>query len=95
MIILTSNEMLLLISLVGKDHKSLKTWSVVDFNVDEFLSDVSGVCWRRLFQQTDNTSTLFNDLSSLFLLVIEKHTALKEVGVSEKYCPWIIKDLEV
>ena len=45
-----------------------------------------------MFQQTDDINTLVNDWSTLFSLIIEKHAPLKEMRVSEKYCPWIDKD---
>ena len=79
---------------VEKDHKRIKTRSMKNFKEDEFLSDVSSICWGRVFQQTDDINTLVNDWSNLFSLVIEKHAPLKEMRVSEKYCPWIDKDLK-
>ena len=79
---------------VEKDHKMIKTRSMKNFKKDGFLSDVSGICWERMFQQTDDINTLVNDWSNLFSLVIEKHAPLKEMRVSEKYCPWIDKDLK-
>ena len=58
-----------------------------------FKEDVSGICWGHIFQQTNDINTLVNDWSALFSLVIGKHTPLREMLVSEKYCPWIDKDL--
>ena len=79
---------------VEKDHKQIKTRSMRNFKEDEFLSDVSGICWQHMFQQTDDINTLVNDWSALFSLIIEKHAPLREMRVSEKYCPWIDKDLK-
>ena len=45
------------------------------------------------FQQTDDINKLVDDWSTLFALIIEKHAPLREMRVSEKYCPWINKDL--
>ena len=64
------------------------------FKEDEFLSDVSDICWEQFFQQTDNIITLVDDWSTLFALIIEKHAPLREMRVSEKHCPWINKDLK-
>ena len=64
------------------------------FSENQFLFDVSGICWGQLFQQTDNIDILANNWSSLFSFVIEKHVLLKEIRVSERYCPWIGKDLK-
>ena len=79
---------------VEKDHKRIQTRSMKKFKDEEFLSDVSSICWERVFQQTDDINTLVNDWSTLFSLIIEKHAPLKEMRVSEKYCPWIDKDLK-
>ena len=79
---------------VEKDHKQIKTRSMRNFKEDEFLSDVSGICWEHMFQQTDDINTLVNDWSALFSLIVEKHAPLREMRVSEKYCPWIDKDLK-
>ena len=58
---------------IEKDHKQIKTRSMRTFKEDEFLSDVSGIFWEHMFQQTDNINTLFNEWSALFSLIIEKH----------------------
>ena len=77
---------------VEKDHKQIKTRSMRNLKEDEFLSDVSGICWKHMFQQTDDINTLVNDWSTLFSFIIEKHAPPREMRVSEKYCPWIDKD---
>ena len=64
------------------------------FKEDEFLSDVSDICWEHFFQQTDDINKLVDDWSILFALIIEKHAPLREMRLSEKYCPWINKDLK-
>ena len=46
---------------VEKDHKLIKTRSMKHFKEEEFLSDVSGICWEHMFQQTDNINALVND----------------------------------
>ena len=79
---------------VEKGHKRIKTRSMKHFKEDEFLSDVSDICWEQFFQQTDNINTLVDDWSTLFALIIEKHAPLREMRVSEKHCPWINKDLK-
>ena len=64
------------------------------FRENLFLCDVSGKCWGQFFHQTDDIDIPVNNLSSLFSSVIEKHAPLKEIQVSERYCPWIGKDLK-
>ena len=79
---------------VEKDHKRIKTRNMKNFKEDEFLSDVSDICWERMFLQTDDTNTLVNAWSALFSSIIGKHAPLREMRVSEKYWPWIDKDLK-
>ena len=61
------------------------------FNEETFLADNSGICWEQMLTETDNINLLVNYWSKLFSLIIGK--PLSEMRVSEKYCPWIDKDL--
>ena len=78
---------------VEKDHKMIKTRKMKNFNEDAFLADVSGICWEQMLTETDDINTLVNNWSNLFSLIIDKHAPITEMRVSEKYCPWIDKDL--
>ena len=64
-----------------------------NFDKEAFLADVSGICWEQMFSETDDINALVNYWSSLFSLMIDKHAPITEMRVSEKYCPWIDKDL--
>ena len=79
---------------VKKDHKQIKTRSMKNFEEQDFLSDVSNIRWEHIFQMSNNLNTLANDWSALFSSLIEKHAPLREMRVSEKYCPWIDKHLK-
>ena len=79
---------------VEKDHKKIKTRNMKHFSENQFLCDVSDICWGQFFHQTDDVDILVNNWSSLFSFVIEKHAPLKEIRVSERYCPSIGKDLK-
>ena len=46
-----------------------------------------------MLTEIDDINFLVNYWSEMFTLTIEKHTPLSEMRVSEKYCPWIDKDL--
>ena len=46
-----------------------------------------------MLTETDDINLLVNYWSEMFSLIIEKHTPLTEMRVSEKYCPWINEDL--
>ena len=77
---------------VEKDHKKIKTRNMKHFSENQFLCDVSDMCWGQFFHQTGDVDILVNNWSSLFSFVIEKHAPLKEIRVSERYCPWIGKE---
>ena len=63
------------------------------FNEELFLSDVSGICWELMLTETDDINFLVNHWSETFSLIIDKYAPLSEIRVSEKYCPWIDKNL--
>eukprot|EP00794_Sanderia_malayensis_P015572 gene15572-17148_t len=65
-----------------------------NFNVEAFLADVSGMCWEQMLTGTDDIDVLVSSWSNLFSLIIEKHAPMTVMRVSEKYCPWIDKDLK-
>ena len=64
-----------------------------NFNEEAFLADVSGICWEQMLTESDDINVLVNYWSEMFSLIIAKHAPLSEMRVSEKYCPWINKDL--
>ena len=78
---------------VEKDHKMIKTRKMKNFDELAFLSDVSGICWERMLNETDDVNVLVNRWTNLFSLIVNKHAPLTEMRVSEKCCPWIDKDL--
>ena len=79
---------------VEKDHKMIKTRKMKNFNEDAFLADVSAICWEQLATESDNISSVVSNWSNLFSLTIDKHAPITEMRVSEKYCPWVNKDLK-
>ncbi len=77
-----------------KDHKLIKIRKMKRFDESAFLIDVSGICWEQVVTETDDINTLVNNWSNLFSSTIDKHAPIIEMRVSEKYCPWINKDLK-
>ena len=45
------------------------------------------LCWEQMLLEADDNNVLVNDWSN-------QHAPLIEMRVSEKYCPWINKDLK-
>ena len=78
---------------VEKDHKVIKTRNMKNFNEEAFLADVSGICWDQMLGETDDINVLVNKWSKLLSLNMDKHAPIAEMPVSEKFCPWIDKDL--
>ena len=78
---------------VEKGHKIIKTCKTKNFNDQAFLSDVAGINWEQMLNDTDDINELVNHWTNIFSLVIDKHAPLCEMRVSEKYCPWIDRDL--
>ena len=72
---------------VEKGQKMIKTRKMT------FLSDVAGINWEQMHTETDDINVLVNYWTSIFSLIIDKHAPLCEMRVSEKYCPWIDRDL--
>ena len=46
-----------------------------------------------MLNDTDDINVLVNHWTSIFSLIIDKHAPLCEMRVSEKYCPWIDREL--
>ena len=72
----------------------IKTRKMNNFIEGEFLADVASVCWEHVVTVSDNITSLVNDWSAIFSALIEKHAPLREMRVSENYCPWIGRDLK-
>ncbi len=64
-----------------------------NFNKEGFLQNIFSIFWEQMLTETDDIDILVSNWSNLFSLIIEKHAPLSEMRVSEKYCPWIDKDL--
>ena len=67
----------------------IKTWKMKNFNDEAFLVDVSGICWEQMLTGIDDIDVLVSNWSNLFSLIVEKHSPMTAMRVSEKYCLWI------
>ena len=79
---------------VEKSHKIIKTRKMKNFNEEEFLAEVASMQWVQMLPDTDDINLLVNSWSNLFSSIIDKHAPIAEMRVSERYCPWINKDLK-
>ena len=78
---------------VIKDHKTIKTRRIKNFNEQMFLNDVASINWLRALGQTDDINIVVSNWSNLFSSIIEKHAPVQKMRVSDKYCPWVNADL--
>ena len=65
-----------------------------NFNQDAFLPDISNICWEHIVSKTDNVNYSVCEWTNLFCLIIEKHTPLSRIRVSEKCSHWINEELK-
>ena len=79
---------------VEKGHQMIKTRKMKNFSEEAFAADVSSMCWEQMLSRTDDLDVLVSNWSNLLSLIIEKHAPMTMMRVSEKYCPWIDKDLK-
>ena len=61
---------------VEKDHKMIKTRKMKNFDELAFLSDVSGICWEGMLNETDDVNVLVNRWTNLFSLIVNRHALL-------------------
>ena len=77
-----------------KEHKMIKSRRMKNFNEQAFLGDVAAISWEQEIGNSDDVNVLANNWSNLFTRIIEKHATIRQMRVSEKYCPWINEDLK-
>ena len=77
-----------------KDLRAIKTRNIKNFSEEAFLQDVATINWQDVLGTSDDVNKLVERFSTLFSLMIEKHAPLRQIRVSEKYCPWINADLK-
>ena len=76
-----------------KDHKVIKTRSMRNFDATAFLINVPQINLGRIESRPIDINMLVDDWSNLCSMIIDKHAPIKSMLASEKYCPWINKDL--
>ena len=50
--------------------------------------------WEQVLGHSDDINVLVNNWSSIFSAIIEKHAPLRQIRVSERYCPWVNANLK-
>ena len=57
------------------------------FSEEAFLRDVASIDWEQALGFSSDANLLVQQFSDVFSEVIEKHAPLRQIRVSEKYCP--------
>ena len=77
-----------------RTNKAIKTRNMKKFCEKAFLQDVATINWEEVLGTSDDVTKLVERFSTIFSLMIEKHASLRQIRVSEKYCPLMNADLK-
>ena len=75
--------------------KNISTRQLKNFNSADFIKDILSSDWTGIVSYNDDVNLAVEQLTSSFSLMLEKHASLREKRVSEKFCPWLTKDLKL
>ena len=63
--------------------------ALIQIYVRKVSIDVASIDWEQALGFSSDANLLVQQFSDVFSEVIEKHAPLRQIRVSEKYCPWI------
>ena len=72
----------------------MKTRNMKNVSEVVFLYDVATINRQEVIGTSDDINKLFKRFSTIFSLIIEKHTPIRQIRIQEKYCPRINADLK-
>ena len=78
----------------SKNHKSIKARNMKKFSEEAILRDVASIDWEHALGFSSDANLLFQQFSDVFSEMTEKHAPLRQIRVSEEFCPWINSDLK-
>ena len=76
-----------------RQQKNISTRQLKNFNSADFINDILSIDWNGIVSNKNDVNLLVEQWTSLFLLILKKHAPNHEKRVSEKFCPWLTKDL--
>ena len=76
-------------------HKNISTRQIKNFDQAEFVSDLLGVDWRGILQNTNDVNVVVSKWTNMFSLILEKHAPVRNRRVSDKLCPWLTSDFKL
>ena len=78
-----------------RQHKNISTRQLKNFNSADFRNDLLSIYWNGIVNNSDDVNLVVEQWTSSFSLILEKHAPLRERRVSEKFCPWLTKNLKL
>ena len=78
-----------------RQHKNISTRQLKNFNSADFIHDLLSIDWNGIVNNNDDVNLIVEQWTSSFSLILEKHAPLRERRVSDKFCPWLTKDLKL
>ena len=78
-----------------RQHKNISTRQLKNFNSADFINDILSIDWNGIVSSNDGVNLIVEQWTSSFLLILEQHAPLREKRVSEKFCPWLTKNLKL
>ena len=58
------------------------------------LADVAKVSWEGVVSVTNDIDSMVETKCHLFSSIIEKHTPIRDIRLSDRNCPWVNTDLK-
>ena len=78
-----------------RQHKSFTTRQFKHFDQTEFMNDLSLVDWKGIVSNGDDINLIIEQWIRMFSLILERHVPVRNRRVSEKFSPWLTKDLKL
>ena len=71
----------------------ITTKQLKHFDQTEFINDLLLVDWKGIVSNGDDINLIVEQWNEMFSLILEKHAPVRNRRVSEKFSPWLTKDL--
>ena len=78
-----------------RQHRNISTRQLKNFNSADFIKDILSIDWTGIVSYNNDVNLTVEQWTPSFSLILEKHAPLREKRVSEKFCPWLTKDLKL
>ena len=75
-------------------HKNITARQLKHFDQTEFINDLLLVDWKGIVSNGDDINLIVEQWTKMFSLILDKHVPVRNRLVSEKFSPWLTKDLK-